>query len=499
MKKIKKILFSVIFAAGLCQGCGNFLDVDIPDTLVKDDFWRSRDQARAALASVYTQLGNNVETFLKWGDLRSDIYAAHSSVSGHDKQMLEQYITPTNERAKWNSVYQGINWANSFIKNIDRVLDYDQSVTPEEVVEMKGEAYGLRALFYFYLVRTFLDVPVILEPYESDLQSPYGPAVPEAQVLEVIESDLKMALEQAPASFVDPALHYGRITKNAVKALWADVKLWRGSEEDYKECIRLCEELEAEYHSQMLDPENWFNLFSPGNTSESIFEYQYMMDKGPASPLRDVFLREGPLGLNMLAVQKNMKKAYFSATLGVSDTIRYPRTTLFGIEVFKYLGISFEQSGLYQYRDAASGRKVHFIFYRFRELLLMKAEALAMQGKFEEALVPINRIREVSGIEQLTSGEYGKEKLFFDKLLAERVAELAFEGKQWFSLVRVARHTGYDDLLIDRIVETTLTVIKPQTLRARLMEKDGWFMPYFEKEVNSNLDLEQKPFYKGKN
>lgn len=146
-----------------------------------------------------------------------------------------------------------------------------------------------------------------------------------------------------------------------------------------------------------------------------------------------------------------------------------------------------------------AAKKVHFIFYRFREVLLMKAEALAMLGKFEEALVPINRIREASGLEQLTSGEYGKEKLFFDKLLAERVAELGFEGKQWFSLVRIALHTGYDDLLIDRIVETSLTGVKQQTLRARLMEEKGWFMPYHQDEINSNLDLKQKEFYKGKN
>lgn len=499
MKKIKNIFYGILLAAGLCQGCSNFLDVDIPDTLVMDDFWRSREQANAALMSVYTQLGNNVTVFLKWGDLRSDIYSSHSSITASDKQMLEQNIVPTNELAKWTSVYKGINWANSFIKNIERVLDYDQSVTPGEVLAMKGEAYGLRALFYFYLVRTFQDVPVILEPYESDLQSPYGPAVTEEKVLDQIESDLKLALEQAPASFVNPDEHYGRITKNAVKALWADVKLWRGGEENYKECIRLCQELEDEYNYKMVAPENWFTLFSPGNTTESIFEYQYMMDKGPASPLRGLFLREGPLGLNMSAVQKNMKKAYFSATLGIADTTRYQRMTLYGIEVFKYTGVSFEQNGIYQYRDDASGKKVHFIFYRFREVLLMKAEALAMLGKFEEALVPINRIREASGLEQLTSGEYGKEKLFFDKLLAERVAELGFEGKQWFSLVRIALHTGYDDLLIDRIVETSSTGVKQQTLRARLMEEKGWFMPYHQDEINSNLDLKQKEFYKGKN
>ena len=498
MKKMKYILYSVLLAHFLMQGCSSFLDVDIPDTQIKDDFWKTRDQARAALMSVYTQLGENTTKFLEWGDLRSDIYGRNGNMNANEKQLQEQLITTSNGLADWSSVYTGINWANSFIKNADRVLEYDQSVTPEEISSMKAEAYALRALFYFYLVRTFQDVPVILDPYESDTQSPYGPAIAEEKVLDIIEADLKLALQDAPESFIDPNEHYGRITKNAVRALWADVKLWRGGEQNYKECITLCEELEKVYNQKMLLPEIWFTLFSPGNTSESIFEYQYMMDKGPGSPLRNLFYGAGRLDLNYNALQKNMKKAYFSSTLGISDTTRYKRAFLYGSQVFKYTGISFENNGLTQSRDDASGKRVHFIYYRYREVLLIKAEALAMLGQFEEALKPINRIREATGIEQLTSGEYGKEKIFFDKLLAERVAELAFEGKQWFSLIRVARHTGYDNLLIDRIVETTQTGIKPQTLRARLLEKEGWFMPYYENEISNNLDLEQKNYYKGK-
>lgn len=498
MKKMKYIVCSVLLVTFLLQGCSSFLDVDIPDTQVKDDFWKTRDQAKAALMSIYTKLGDNTTRFLEWGDLRSDIYGRTSNMNADERQFLDQLITTSNGLANWADVYTGINWANSFIANADRVPAYDQSVTPEEIASMKAEAYALRALFYFYLVRTFQHVPVILEPYESDTQSPYGPAIAEEKVLDIIEADLKIALQDAPERFTDPAEHYGRITKNAVRALWADVKLWRGGEQNYKECITLCEELEKEYDQKMILPEIWFTLFSPGNSPESIFEYQYMMDKGPASPLRTLFYGIGRLDLNYSALQKNMKKAYFSSTLGISDTTRYKRAFLYGSEVFKYTGISFESNGVIQSRDDASGKRVHFIYYRYREVLLIKAEALAMLGQFEEAVKPINRIREASAIEQLSPGEYGKEKIFFDKLLAERVAELGFEGKQWFSLVRVARHTGYDDLLINRIVETSQSGIKPQNLRARLLEKEGWFMPYYENEVNNNLDLVQKIYYKGK-
>ena len=151
--------------------------------------------------------------------------------------------------------------------------------------EMMGQAYALRALNYFYLVRAFRDVPYHSEPYESDTQNPYAAAQPENVVLDSIEADLSRALKMAPDSFDRPDENYGYITKNAVRALWADVKLWR---QKYEECIELCEEIEERYDGQSVAADSWFSMFATGNTKESIFEYQYL-DEGPASPVGSLF------------------------------------------------------------------------------------------------------------------------------------------------------------------------------------------------------------------
>lgn len=68
---------------------------------------------------------------------------------------------------------------------------------------MMGEAYALRGLFYFYLVRTFKEVPVIKEPYESDAQTFNTAASSENEVLDFIEEDLGNALKIAPETFTD--------------------------------------------------------------------------------------------------------------------------------------------------------------------------------------------------------------------------------------------------------------------------------------------------------
>lgn len=490
MNRLKYILIGVVTVLLLgAQGCNSFLTVDIPDQLLKEDYWRTRAQVESALNGVYVKLGDNIYKFMVWGDLRSDIYDSEDVIL---LNIIKQDIRTTNSTAAdWSNVYVGINWANSFLKNVDQVLQYDQSMTAEEVAAMKSEVYAIRALYYFYLVRAFGDVPVYLEPYESDTQEAYGPPVAQEKVFAQIESDLEKALAHAPASFPQPAKNCGRITQKAVKAIWADVKLWLGQ---YDECISLCDELVEVYKNKMLTREIWFSQFATGNSTESIFEYQYLDEKYP-SPVANWF-RNLKFEANVMAIRNSFRKVYPpSGNQVTADTVRYPRSYLSNI-VFKYAGMSAE-GGTYVLRDVVSAQKMNFIFYRFREVLLMKAEALAMKGKFEEAVESINMIRRATEIEEAVPAEYGKGEMFFDKLLCERIAELGFEGKQWFSMVRMALHTGFSSLVINRVA-TASQYIKEQTMKARLVDERGWFMPYLKSEVENNPDLKQKIFYIGK-
>lgn len=512
MENIKNIIVVIALLASTLQGCSNFLDVEIPDTLEKKDYWKTKEQVYAALTGVYTKIGgnfqdrqNNIALFIKWGDLRSDIYSYGSGSGEAEKQFARQDIYTGNALANWVSIYEGINWANSFLKNARGATEFDPSLTMEEVASMESEVYAIRALYYFYLVRAFRDVPVVMEPYESDTQAPYGPALPETQVLDTIEKDLSRALAYAPESFTDPVKRYGRITQNAVKAIWADVKLWRGEDEA---CIKLCEELDKVYENNLVDPQNWFTIFSIGNSSESIFEYQFL-EKGIASPVFGLYSYfagdvAGPFVGNQTAFNKSITKVYPATSKNwTSDTVRIDGRTWgtngsYGFEVYKYTGIMPADGFDMSYRTGSSQNTVNFIFYRYREIMLMKAEALAMLDRYDEAVAVINKIRIATGLPAVKAGEYGRDETFFEKLLCERIAELAFEGKQWFSMVRMARRTGYTKLLIDRIAETTNVGVKPQTMRARLLDPESWFLPYFQTEVDKNPVLEQKKFYEGK-
>ena len=96
-------------------------------------------------------------------------------------------------------------------------------------------------------------------------------------------------------------------------------------------------------------------------------------------------------------------------------------------------------------------REGNWIFYRLTDVMLMKAEALTMQGRYDEAFNLIWVVARRSEIgddakETKKAGTYSLDKskyiTSFDNmkklLLGERQREFLFEGKRWFDLLRFA-------------------------------------------------------------
>ncbi len=76
------------------------------------------------------------------------------------------------------------------------------------------------------------------------------------------------------------------------------------------------------------------------------------------------------------------------------------------------------------------------IMMRFGEVLLNEAEALAMQGKIQEALVPLNRIRSRVQLPAKTLEDAPTVEAFMKILRNERICELAGEGFRYWDLIR---------------------------------------------------------------
>lgn len=224
-----KILSFIIIYCILIYGCDNsYLNVDPHDRYTQNNFWQSSQAANAALTGCYAVLRysgvyGGTATPL-WEETASPNAYNYSNSDGWNSiaEGLQSSTTGGIISSRWANCYEGIGRCNYFLANVDRVTSIDEATR----TRMKGEAYFLRALFYFLLENYWGDVPLILDPPDPSTQSNL-PRTSRQQIIEQILKDLDSATLVLPLKYGSSDL--GRVTKGAAMALKARVLLFEAS------------------------------------------------------------------------------------------------------------------------------------------------------------------------------------------------------------------------------------------------------------------------------
>ena len=196
---------------------------------------------------------------------------------------MESNIYPDNGLCNWENFYKVINYCNEVIHYIPEVQANDNTFSDYIRDGFLSEAYFLRSLSYFYLVRIFKDVPLVLEPTLTDASFVYPEKSTEDQVLDKITEDLEQARNWATIDGYHTMREVkGRATKGAIDALIADIALWRF---DYEACITHVGYIEQSRAYSLMPQNRWFELYYPGNTLEGIFEFQFEQSLGQNNDL----------------------------------------------------------------------------------------------------------------------------------------------------------------------------------------------------------------------
>ncbi len=296
------------------------LDMLPLNEVVLENFWKEKADVQSVVNSCYVgmQEGGYVEKIITWGELRSDNIAEGPDVPSGLQQMMKGNLKPTNNACDWGALYTVINRCNTVIYYAPQVAAKDPNYTESDLRINLAEAKALRALSFFYLIRTFKDVPFSLDPSIDDFQDYRVPATKHEVILDSLIGDLEACKEDAPRKYADAnganRNNTGRITRNAIYALLADMYLWKGSDynlpvaqqqEAYRKCVEYCDMiLDYKYDQYEVDEDevwksvvelyngypllaeqkkgagqeapNAFNaIFGRGNSFESIFELTY--------------------------------------------------------------------------------------------------------------------------------------------------------------------------------------------------------------------------------
>jgi hypothetical protein len=494
MKKIFKIRFILLFfALGIQFSCSKYLELLPPSGLVREEFWQTKSDVEAVLMGGYRTFASMNGDLFTYGEVRGDMVRRGISLGGNEVSLMESNINPENGLCNWANFYKVINYCNDVIKNAPEVQKIDNTFTDFQLQGYLSEAHFLRALSYFYLVRIFKDVPLVLLPSESDATDFYIPKTDGDQILtemlKYLNDNRKYANDKYTTAEVSTTLANlkGRATKASYDALIADICLWRF---DYNGCIEACDRVMANSNYKLLSSSVWFELFYPGNSAEGIFELQFSdKNKQPNSLYGKTYYGFSQYIPSQRAVELFAVKYADEPVRGQKSSIEMIGEDFYGI--WKYVGAAPDEITL---RKSEETNSCNWIVYRLADIYLMKAEALSQLSRFGEAAAVLNQIRSRANVSPLAISNSVVD--YEDAIMDERALELAFEGKRWFDLMRMGRRNNFSRKakLIDLIVANANSAQK-RILSAKLSNTYGWYLPIAKSEIERNKNLVQNPYY----
>lgn len=241
--RYNKIICAICVACGL-MSCSDFLDIKPQNEIILEDFWNEKADVDNIVTGCYTlmQTQDVISRMIIWGEARSENVQAGPNITDNPDlhNILKENITAMNGYTKWDAFYEVINRCNTVLKYAPEVAEKDPAYTQSDLKATIAEVTALRSLCYFYLIRTFRDVPFSREAFTDDDQKMDLEAMPFAEVLDNLIADLEAVQKDAVTRYPEkkPRYQAGRITQDGIRAMLCEMYLWKG---DYDKCISYAE------------------------------------------------------------------------------------------------------------------------------------------------------------------------------------------------------------------------------------------------------------------
>ncbi len=536
MPKLLNNTICLIFLLSFIS-CQKITNLEPVTSIAKENYFETEEDMDNAARGMYDGLQNMVEKMLVWGTVQGDLIKPAKGANYQIEQIFEHNATAENPYTNWAEAYETINRANHIIKYAKKAQLSDFQFTEDEEKQFVAEAISVRALTYFYLIRTFGNVPFILEPFEEITKAKNFKLTSQKVIADTLIAQLQR-YEGIERSFPQEiyngspvvSVYSSRMKAITNLCLQTEIFLWQNeyakAVNSAKKAINTNEELYSIgkqgdanvcYASKMEPKPSWRNIFAKNNLKpETIFEIQFQY-KTPdlnclqrftskkASEGGEYIIKPSEFAIKNWESQKFAKNDrklpspdwgdYFRG-IGHSYKGDYNRKTgkLKGdAEIWKYIcGANGET------RRQAHQSEANWIIYRMGDLILMYAEALNRAGQPEKALGLING--EWDGkTEWIIDETYRKQGIrkrvliqpikpdvitmeaVEDIIINERALELAFEGKRWFDLLRIARR-GRTDYMLKQISQN-MPEEKQAEIKERLKYPKNWYLPYNSKDA----------------
>lgn len=464
MKFINIKLLTLVSILTLFSCSDEFLELKPHQSVALETAIESLEDYQAAVFGTYSGLQSSNyygRYFVLVPDVMSDNVKQNSQANR--AQLFSDFATNANDgiaSGMWNTMYNTIARANTVINAEAEIAD----AVRDQQDQFIGEAYAIRALAHFDLVRMFAQhygytagndhegVPVVTV-FDKDAR-PRRNTV--AEVYTQVVADFQEAI-----SLLNDDPGSTRISKEAAQALLARVYLYMGN---YPEAASLATQVIESGAYSLTSTADYVSDWESGSVSEALFEIAFSeVDNNGSDALGRMYIVEGygdylPAGdLLDLIPEGDVRLGLFKEDENLSGEYGTVRVNKFP--------------------DPSVQDNTPVI--RLSEVYLIRAEALARTGDDAGAQADLDVIRMRALPEAAATTATGDELV--DAILTERRIELMFEGQRLWDLMRTQQ-----GVMRVNCTNQTCEVTYPD---------DRFVSPIPQAELDANENMTQNPGY----
>lgn len=474
MNKIKYLMLLAIVAISSAS-CKKTLDLAPEDYFGSNNFWQNEAQVNNFMVGIHKQFRDNQFQFYRLGEMRGGALSNvdRQNTSLNELPIIQQDLSENSTGVgSWAGFYGPILQINLFIQNVESI-DF---LSADNKSYLLGQAYGLRAYYYFHLLRTYGGVPIRLEPEVSNGKTDpvelRKARATEAEVLAQIKEDLN----KSNTSFGTQASPADRSqwSPSASLMLKGEVYLW--SAKVYNTPADLTEAknaLNAVTGFSLLsgDANSFGNVFKQKNNKEIIFAvrhaigeaemnvgaYLYSTFNFDGQHYKDSLASAGvgnflvdPLKVAMSNSQSPIQRYAYTFELFQSYQLADNRRNATFYDYYKLntsvtpFRVTIRNTALVKFigpDPATTTNKKYFSddwpVYREADRLLMLAEIANAEGADPSGYIKPVRDRAFAPAADPTPFVSGSKDANELAIFSERSKEFVFEGKRWYDLRRM--------------------------------------------------------------
>ncbi|MBN2807334.1 MAG: RagB/SusD family nutrient uptake outer membrane protein [Prolixibacteraceae bacterium] len=500
MKNIKMYRYTTLLALLALMlaftSCEDLFDQKAGNKITPDEHYKSVKDLEISMQGVLTPLKEAMPKLILLDGLLSDQMEITANADVDMQELNDHVFSINNPYLDGSDLYKVIINANEVLMNLYKITEVDPDFDEYFISSYTNYLIGMRSWAYFTLVKLNGEAAWI-EGNMSSLPEKGLSYIPKEAMLDTLINQLL------------PNIHTDESTDELQLSLYINTKALLGEiyleKNDYANAVTYLklglESFGNDKKFFKLDKthskEAWEIIFlnAENNNTENICVIPFKSTEGQVNPVT---------GWTLITDEYKVKPSSVITNMYLNQ---YPTKGPKG-DAFRGVGASIDTTAngetyILKYAiDIGEPYGADIIISRAADLHLLLAEALNRTGDYQGALILMNdgysRVEKVprdylrwnTGLgvrgrvnllprplpEDIT--EPAKIMEWVENVIIdERSMELAFEGKRYFDLMRIARRRNNPDFLASKVASKFSDSAKKQQIKEKLWNPDNWYIP----------------------